>query len=241
VICISERTLKETRTYTISELAEVTGVSVASVKFYLREQVLSPGDQSRPHRAYYGPEHVERLRLIRALRDVGDLSVASIREVVSAIDKKRMPTFRLISDTLNSLGETAREHENPEQSKKALAALKEVDAYLHARGINVGKESRARASLAEALTAIRELNDQRVPVEALGPYVDAARTIAEHETDIALLMGDAQKALRLSVLGTILWERVLVSLRRILHEHLAAEVYGRSGAGVSAKGRPGAR
>ncbi|MEP6649003.1 MAG: MerR family transcriptional regulator, partial [Lapillicoccus sp.] len=51
----------------LAELCAATGVPAATVKYYLREGLLPPGERVSATRADYGPPHVERLRLIRAL------------------------------------------------------------------------------------------------------------------------------------------------------------------------------
>lgn len=51
----------------MSELSTRAGVSVATVKFYLREGLLAPGESINAREASYSERHVERLRLIRGL------------------------------------------------------------------------------------------------------------------------------------------------------------------------------
>lgn len=70
----------------ISELAETTGVPVHTLKFYLREGVLPPGDATSRTRADYGEAHVERVRLVRALVEHGGVSIGDIRSIVGALD-----------------------------------------------------------------------------------------------------------------------------------------------------------
>ncbi|CAA9274079.1 MAG: Regulatory protein MerR, partial [uncultured Actinomycetospora sp.] len=70
----------------VAELSRRTGVSVASIKYYLREGLLPPGERTSPNQASYGDDHVRRLRLVRALIDVGGLSVVGTRDVLAAID-----------------------------------------------------------------------------------------------------------------------------------------------------------
>jgi len=65
----------------IGELARRSGVSIPTIKYYLREGLLPPGAATAPNQASYGEEHLHRLRLIRALLDVGGLTVAAAREV----------------------------------------------------------------------------------------------------------------------------------------------------------------
>ena len=63
----------------ISELSSRTGVSIPSLKFYLREGLLPQGQLSAPNQADYSESHVRRAALIRALRDVAGLSIAKIK------------------------------------------------------------------------------------------------------------------------------------------------------------------
>ena len=69
----------------ISELSSRTGVTVATIKYYLREGLLPEGVRSSPTQATYDESHVERLRVIRALIESG-VSVAESRKVLAALD-----------------------------------------------------------------------------------------------------------------------------------------------------------
>ena len=53
----------------LNELAEASGVSVASIKYYRREGILPPGERITTTRADYGQRHLERLRLVGVLRE----------------------------------------------------------------------------------------------------------------------------------------------------------------------------
>ena len=69
----------------ISELAETTGVPVHTLKYYLREGLLMPGEATSRTRAEYGPEHVDRVRLVRALVEHGGVGIAGISAILSAL------------------------------------------------------------------------------------------------------------------------------------------------------------
>ena len=69
----------------ISELSAGTDVPVATLKYYLREGLLQPGEALSRTSASYGDDHVERVRLIRALTGVGGLSLATTRQVLEVI------------------------------------------------------------------------------------------------------------------------------------------------------------
>ncbi|MEV0220077.1 MerR family transcriptional regulator [Streptomyces sp. NPDC050704] len=70
----------------ISELSRRSGVAVATIKYYRREGLLPEGRALNPTTVEYGEEHVQRLRLIRSLTQLGGLSVARTREVLEAVD-----------------------------------------------------------------------------------------------------------------------------------------------------------
>jgi DNA-binding transcriptional MerR regulator len=71
----------------ISELAERSGVSAGTVKHYLREGLLGDGhDVLRTSRnmAYYPPEYVERVKLIKRLQEERFMPLRVIRELIAA-------------------------------------------------------------------------------------------------------------------------------------------------------------
>ena len=71
----------------LAELSRASGVPRSAIKFYLREGVLFPGKASARNQATYGPEHLERLALIRALREVGGLPIEVVARVTRELDR----------------------------------------------------------------------------------------------------------------------------------------------------------
>jgi DNA-binding transcriptional MerR regulator len=71
----------------ISELSSRTGIPVATIKFYLRENLLHQGVRTAATQALYDESHVVRLRLIRALLGPSGLSVAAAHRVIRAIEE----------------------------------------------------------------------------------------------------------------------------------------------------------
>jgi DNA-binding transcriptional MerR regulator len=66
----------------ISELAEAAGVPVATVRHYLREGLLPEGRKTSRNMAYYPPELVERIRLIKLLQEERFMPLRVIRELL---------------------------------------------------------------------------------------------------------------------------------------------------------------
>jgi DNA-binding transcriptional MerR regulator len=80
----------------MSELAERSGVSPATIKHYLREGLLDGGDdvvRTSRNMAYYPPEFVDRLRLIKRLQEERYLPLRVIKEVLGA--GRRVPRAEL--------------------------------------------------------------------------------------------------------------------------------------------------
>jgi DNA-binding transcriptional MerR regulator len=71
--------------HTIDDLAALAKVPSRTIRFYQSKGVL-PRPELRGRVAYYGPAHVERLKLIASLQDRG-LRIDAIRELVARIDK----------------------------------------------------------------------------------------------------------------------------------------------------------
>src|SRR5690349_14673458 len=88
----------------IRELAVATGVPIATIKYYLREHLLEPGTPTATTQADYGDHHVERLRLLRVLREVGEIPIASLRAVVAAIDDPALPLHEVLGRAHHALG-----------------------------------------------------------------------------------------------------------------------------------------
>jgi DNA-binding transcriptional MerR regulator len=69
----------------MAELAERSGVSPATIKHYLREGLLGSGEEvvkTSRNMAYYPPEYVDRLRLIKRLQEERYMPLKVIREVL---------------------------------------------------------------------------------------------------------------------------------------------------------------
>lgn len=75
----------DAREYTIDELAVATGLPSRTIRFYQSKGAL-PSPQIRGRVAYYGPAHVERLKLIGTLQDRG-LRIRAIRDLLAQADK----------------------------------------------------------------------------------------------------------------------------------------------------------
>jgi DNA-binding transcriptional MerR regulator len=98
----------------MSELAERSGVSAGTIKHYLREGLLGNGDEVKRtsrNMAYYPPEFVERIQLIKRLQEERFMPLRVIRQVMGA-DPERAARLIELEDRILELaikaGETGR-------------------------------------------------------------------------------------------------------------------------------------
>jgi DNA-binding transcriptional MerR regulator len=80
-----ESEVKSANDYTIDELAAVARLPSRTIRFYQSRGALMP-PEIRGRVAYYGPAHVERLKLIAQLQDRG-LRIDAIRDLLASIDR----------------------------------------------------------------------------------------------------------------------------------------------------------
>jgi DNA-binding transcriptional MerR regulator len=86
----------------ISELAERADVPVATVRHYLREGLLPEPMRTSRNMAYYPPEFVERIRLIKRLQEERFMPLRVIRELLEAADGD-VDRLRAIADDGDAL------------------------------------------------------------------------------------------------------------------------------------------
>ncbi len=93
----------------IGELAKASGVTVQTIHFYLRERLLPPPTKTAPNMAYYGPEYLEDIRLIKELQSERYLPLGLIRQLLEVKreghDLDHLREMRLALDWAFSDGE----------------------------------------------------------------------------------------------------------------------------------------
>ena len=95
----------------MSELAERSGVSAGTIKHYLREGLLGRADEvvrTSRNMAYYPPEFVERIQLIKRLQEERFMPLRVIREVMSE-DPERAARLIELEDRILERAIAARE------------------------------------------------------------------------------------------------------------------------------------
>jgi DNA-binding transcriptional MerR regulator len=95
----------------MSELAEASGVSTGTIKHYLREGLLPEPVRTSRNMAYYPPDFVERIRLIKRLQEERFMPLRLIKGVLADAERPRIPRaevqqrFALPANVLDRLEE----------------------------------------------------------------------------------------------------------------------------------------
>ncbi|HEX8120973.1 MAG TPA: MerR family transcriptional regulator [Solirubrobacteraceae bacterium] len=87
----------------MSELAARSGVSAGTIKHYLREGLLGGRDEvvrTSRNMAWYPPEYVERLRLIKRLQERRFMPLKAIRRVLEEEDPERLEALVAVEDRI---------------------------------------------------------------------------------------------------------------------------------------------
>ena len=198
----------------ISELARATDVAVPTLKYYLREGLLMSGAATSRTSADYGVEHVERVRLVRALIEQGGIGIAGVHAVLAALSEppKSWHDFLGVAHAALPL---------PGGSD---AASPEVDDLLAELGWAVDRGCPPAHALGAAIRSAREAG---VPLghDDLVRYAGRMHEVALLDlakVDEAAAAGGPAAALRLVVLGNVLLDPVLIALRRVAQEAASA-------------------
>lgn len=194
----------------LAELSESSGVSVATLKYYLREGLLHPGTALSRTQSDYDETHLERVRLVRALSEVGGLSLATIGRVLEVITSPGQDWITVLETAQRSLV-GGREPRSSEGGNRAAA-------WLSARGWHVDPADPFIDDLDRAWSACDSVG-LGLDEERMNAYADHVEGVAE--IDVATVPADPEGAIRQVILGTVLVDPVLAALRRLAQQHVS--------------------
>ncbi|WP_189332464.1 MerR family transcriptional regulator [Actinoplanes ianthinogenes] len=199
----------------ISDLSRQSGVPVATIKFYLREQLLPPGEATGRNQATYFEEHLRRLQLIKVFTTIGQLDLTSVRRLLTAIDDESLPVTGLY-ETLNRVRVTTGDL-TPDEGPAVATARQDVDRLIAGAGWRVRPDAATRSQLAIVLAAMRRL-DCDASLSFFDDYVVAADRLARKEVSRLPLDG-VQRAAALA--RGLLLEEAFAAIHRLAVEHHA--------------------
>ena len=177
----------------IAELAERAGVSVATIKFYIREGLLPPPPvKTGRTMAYYDGPYLERLRTIRTLRDEHYLPLRVIRAVLA--ERGDAPLAPHEAATLARVAPGVLRRLAPDRPARAPTRAEILEGYpllpdelalLEEMGL-VGEDGQFGPADVELLEALRRaeaagVTRDRFPIEGFGHYVELLGELARRE------------------------------------------------------------
>lgn len=112
--------------YKMKDLCELTGLDRQTIHFYIQQELVPEGVKTGRNMAYYGPEHVERLNLIRQLQRERFLPLKAIRAVLDGQDEQFSADQKsLLIEVKNRLAGELSAANSPAETMDASALLRE--------------------------------------------------------------------------------------------------------------------
>ncbi|MEV8019286.1 MerR family transcriptional regulator [Streptomyces sp. NPDC086554] len=210
----------------LAELSTRSGVSTATIKYYLREGLLPPGRRVTATQSAYDESHLQRLRLVRALVQVGRVPIASAREVLTALEDESLDHNSRLGTAVWALPHGP---EATEGDPATDAARHTVDMLLRrlgwANAQAYGADSPAYRMLVTAVGTLSRLG-YPCAVDDLAPYARSADQLAVTDLDLVERYESPDEQLEAAVALTVLYEPVLLSLRRMAQAEESNRRYG---------------
>ncbi|MCA9637051.1 MAG: MerR family transcriptional regulator [Myxococcales bacterium] len=197
----SETIDRERYPYRMRDLCELTGLDRQTVHFYIQQGLVPEGCKTGRNMAYYGPEHVERIRLVRQLQHERFLPLKAIRAMLEGRDDTFTPEQRaLLADVRPRLAAVLGQGEDEREtvavaellvahgvSRKELAAMESLGLLTT---VQAGGELRIAAQdawMIELWGSLRAAGLSRelgFEVEDLGIYEEAISGLLEQEVGL---------------------------------------------------------
>ncbi len=207
----------------MSELSAATAVTVPTLKFYLREQLLHAGERTSPNQARYDETHVERVRLVRALIDVGGVSVARARDIIAALENDAMPLSSVFGVAQRAVTPPAVAPNGPADEAASTAFTADSPGgrlildLCRRRGWNVHSNNPGLAQAARVLDTYSALGHDRLHA-VLDDYAEAADRVAGADLAAVASAPDRDEMTNVVIVGTVLGDALFAGLRRIAQE-----------------------
>ena len=201
----------------ISQLSQAADLPVGTVKFYLRTGLLHPGRATSATQAIYDQSHLDRLRLVRALLEVGKLSHAEIQRILAALEAPQTSTDGDALDAVEMLSLAAAEPAAIDEDRVDLTGARETVEQL---GWSISEDSPHLDALAHALAALDSIG-VTPSAERMRVYAEAASHVARNDVATVTEAEPEVRAL-VAAAGTALYDAFFTALRRLAIENQVA-------------------
>src|SRR6201991_1583149 len=148
----------QTELLRMGELAEASGVPAPTIKHYLREGLLPEGVKTSRNMAYYPPEFVDRIRLIKRLQEERFMPLKAIRTVLEEDPERATALLELEDQILDRALAGERSRTSAAEVRKRYGVPREVLERLAELGVltpNSRGYSPSDVTIIEAISRFR--------------------------------------------------------------------------------------
>lgn len=207
----------------LSALALTTGVSTASIKYYIHAGILPAGKKKNATTAIYDDSHVQRLALVTWLRAELRTPLDSIASLTRAIDDESLPVIELMG-ICQRLALNSNDGLSSPRSSTDDPTCHDFDDDVHAALDELGWPDispTARRSVAEALADLSGAG-YPVGVDTIMLHARALTQIVKENTE-PIMAGRSRDEICLQVIrGVTLHNRLLIATSALVHASISA-------------------
>jgi DNA-binding transcriptional MerR regulator len=206
----------------ISELSKRSGTPIATIKYYIREGLISPSGTRNTRESTYHESTIEQLKLIKGLVHVVGIPISQVRQILDIIkDLNQWPGEAMTRATVNlplsgaGNADDLADTYSPEESARVDELLAGVGLH-DLPDVQYVNQTKAAMALANACGV-------GILPPHLEAYTKAARDVAQ--ADFTYLPMDVPaRAVQVAVLGTTIYEPILLGLRRLAHREIVNHI-----------------
>jgi DNA-binding transcriptional MerR regulator len=176
----------------MGELSEASGVPAPTIKHYLREGLLPEPVKTSRNMAYYPPEFVERIRLIKRLQEERFLPLKAIRSVLDEDPERASAMLELEDRVLDRALAGERARTSAAEVRKRYGVPREVLDRLEELGVlspNSRGYSPSDVTIIEAISRFRASGyDEQIGFTVYDTlrYKEALEKLVREEVDVVM-------------------------------------------------------
>jgi len=197
----------------ISELSKQSDVRLPTIKYYIREGMLPAGMPLGPRDAEYDAGHLERLEIIRNLREIAQLSIETIKRLLIAADDPSIP-LHLLAGIAHAAILPSASTSTAEPNTNATILASQFYTQL---GWAIPEQHPVFAQTGRLLGLLKVNNAPHTAAD-LQLYAQAAAILTQTELGVTRTEGSRLLLVHDVVIGTYLSNELLLTL------HMAAQV-----------------
>lgn len=206
----------------ISELSRRSGVPISTIKYYLRDGLLPQGHATAANQAVYDEDHLCRLRLIRTLISVRQLSVSVTKEILSAVTHEG-DLHQILGIVINARPADLKAKERQSQQPAPPGTADALRLVAEMRW-DVDEDTCAIEELGGVLDALADLG-AGIDWRTLLPYAELADRMSKLDLEqLNGTSGPLEQAER-AVVVSVLLEPALLALRRLAQEDKSGRLF----------------